>query len=185
MRFIPAKLKDAYIIEPEKIEDERGFFARTWCKEQFESKHLDSDVLQCSLSFNKKKGTIRGMHCQIPPFAETKLVSCTKGRLYDVIIDLRPRSETYLQWMFVELTPENRKSLYIPKGFVHGFQTLEDNTEVFYQITESYSPESARGIRWDDPNFNIDWPEPISVISNRDQEYEDFIPATFSALEIF
>ncbi|MEA5463764.1 dTDP-4-dehydrorhamnose 3,5-epimerase [Leptothoe sp. PORK10 BA2] len=185
MKFIPTHLKDAYIIEPERLEDERGFFARTWCKEEFSINGLDPNVFQCSISFNIKRGTLRGMHLQLPPFAETKLVRCTRGAIYDVIIDLRPSSETYLQWTFAELTPDNQKTLYVPKGFAHGFQTLEDNTEIFYQISESYAPEHARGIRWNETIFNIDWPEPVSLMSRRDQEYEDFIPADFLALDIF
>ena len=184
MKFIPTNLKDAYIIEPERLGDERGFFARTWCKQEFSINGLDSNLLQCSISFNIKKGTLRGMHLQLPPFAETKLVSCTKGAMYDVIIDLGPDSETYRQWTCAELTPENRQSLYVPKGFAHGFQTLKDNTEVFYQISESYAPDYARGVRWNDTTFNIDWPEPISMISKRDQDYEDFIPDRFLALDI-
>ncbi|MBX2864573.1 MAG: dTDP-4-dehydrorhamnose 3,5-epimerase [Leptolyngbyaceae cyanobacterium MAG.088] len=182
MKFIPTSLKDAYIIEPERLADERGFFARTWCKEEFSINGLDSNLFQCSISFNIKKGTLRGMHLQIPPFAETKLVSCTKGAMYDVIIDLRPGSDTYLQWTSARLTPENRKTLYIPKGFAHGFQTLEDKTEVFYQISESYAPDCARGVRWNDTTFKIDWPEPVSVISQKDQDYKNFSAEAFSAL---
>ncbi len=185
MKFNPTKLKGAYIIEPKRFEDERGFFARTWCKEEFSINGLDANLLQCSISFNIKRGTLRGMHLQLPPFAETKVVSCTKGAIYDVIIDLRPGSDTYLQWIFAELTPENRRSLYIPKGFAHGFQTLADKTEVFYQISESYAPDCARGLRWNDTTFNIDWPESVSVMSKRDQDYKDFLPDAFSALDIF
>jgi dTDP-4-dehydrorhamnose 3,5-epimerase len=179
MYFIPTKLKGAYILEPEKLEDERGFFARTWCQQEFSKQELDANLVQCSISFNKKKGTLRGMHFQIPPFAETKLVRCTQGAIYDVIIDLRQDSETFLQWLGVELTAENRKALYVPKGFAHGFQTLEDNTEVFYQISEFYAPECARGLRWNDPTFNITWQQPVSVISERDRNYENYSPAKF------
>jgi dTDP-4-dehydrorhamnose 3,5-epimerase len=179
MRFIPTNLKDAYILEPEKLEDERGFFARTWCQKEFSERGLDANLVQCSISFNKKKGTLRGMHFQLPPFAETKLVRCTKGAIYDVILDLRQDSETFLQWVGVELTAENRNALYVPKGFAHGFQTLEDNTEVFYQISEFYAPECSRGVRWDDPTFNITWQQPVSVISERDRNYEDYSPAKF------
>jgi dTDP-4-dehydrorhamnose 3,5-epimerase len=180
MRFIPTKLKDAYIIEPEQLEDERGFFARTWCQQEFSDRGLDANLVQCSISFNKKKGTLRGMHFQLPPFAETKLVRCTQGAIYDVIIDLRQDSETFLQWMGVELTAENRKALYVPKGFAHGFQTLEYNTEVFYQISEFYAPECSGGLRWDDPTFNITWQQPVSVISTKDQNYEDYTASQFS-----
>lgn len=179
MRFIPTNLKDAYILEPEKLEDERGFFARSWCKQGFSERGLDANLEQCSISFNKKKGTLRGMHFQLPPFAETKLVRCTQGTIYDVAIDLRQDSATFLQWVGVELTAENRNALYIPKGFAHGFQTLADNTEVFYQISEVYAPECARGVRWDDPAFEIAWPEPVCVISERDRNYENYSSAKF------
>jgi dTDP-4-dehydrorhamnose 3,5-epimerase len=179
MRFIPTNLKDAYILEPEKLEDERGFFARSWCEKEFAERGLDPHLVQCSISFNHKKGTLRGMHFQLPPFAETKLVRCTRGAIYDVAIDLRQDSGTPLQWVGVELTAENRKALYIPKGFAHGFQTLADNTEVFYQISEVYAPEYARGLRWDDPTFKITWPEPVSIISERDRNYENYSSAKF------
>jgi dTDP-4-dehydrorhamnose 3,5-epimerase len=176
MHFIPSKLKGAYIIEPEKLEDERGFFARTWCEREFKNRGLDPDLVQCSISFNRKKGTLRGMHFQLPPYAETKLVRCTKGAIYDVVVDLRPDSQTLHQWIAVELTAENRKALYVPKGFAHGFQTLQDDTEVLYQISEFYAPEYARGFRWNDPQFNIEWSERVNVISKRDQDYEDYAP---------
>jgi dTDP-4-dehydrorhamnose 3,5-epimerase len=174
MLFNPTKLKDAWVVEVEQREDERGFFARTWCKEEFRDRGLDTNLVQCSISFNKKAGTLRGMHFQLPPFAETKLVRCTQGAIYDVIIDLRQDSETFLQWVGVELSAENRKALYVPKGFAHGFQTLVDNTEVFYQISEVYAPDYARGLRWDDPIFKITWQQPVTVISLRDRNYEDY-----------
>lgn len=174
MRLTPTKLKDAWIVEVEQLEDERGFFARTWCQQEFSDRGLDANLVQCSISFNKKAGTLRGMHFQLPPFAETKLVRCTQGAIYDVIIDLRQDSETFLQWVGVELTAENRKAFYVPKGFAHGFQTLADNTEVFYQISEVYAPDYARGLRWDDPTFKITWPKPVAVISIRDRNYEDY-----------
>lgn len=176
MRFIPTPLSGAYIIEPERMADHRGFFARTWCQKEFAEQELDPDLVQCSISFNKTKGTLRGMHFQAPPFAETKVVRCTQGSLYDVIVDLRPDSETYLQWTAAELTAENRNALYIPKGFAHGFQTLADNTEVFYQMSDFFAPGYARGFRWNDPQFNITWPEQVTVISDRDQSYEDLTP---------
>jgi dTDP-4-dehydrorhamnose 3,5-epimerase len=172
MFFQPTKLKDAYIIETDRKEDERGFFARTWCQEEFTEQGLDTNLVQCSISYNKKKGTLRGMHWQIDPFAETKLVRCTQGAIYDVIVDLREDSESYRQWIGVELTPGNRKALYVPKGFAHGFQTLEDDTEVFYQISEFYAPDCARGFPWNDPTFKINWPLEVSVISNKDRQYE-------------
>jgi dTDP-4-dehydrorhamnose 3,5-epimerase len=176
MLFTQTDLEGAYILELERLEDERGFFARTWCQQEFSDWGLDANLLQCSISFNKKKGTLRGMHLQLPPSAETKLVRCTQGAIYDVIIDLRSNSRTYMQWTAVELTAENRKALYIPKGFAHGFQTLEDNTEIFYQMSEFYNSDFARGFRWNDPNFDIHWPEAVTMMSGRDQEYKDFIP---------
>jgi dTDP-4-dehydrorhamnose 3,5-epimerase len=179
MLFTPTKLKGAFAIAVERREDERGFFARTWCQQEFEQQELDVNLAQCSISFNHKKATLRGMHLQMPPRAETKLVRCTQGAIYDVIIDLRQDSETYLQWFGIELTAENRQALYIPKGFAHGFQTLEDNTEVFYQISEFYAPECSRGLRWNDPVFNIVWPEPVSVISARDRDCEDYNATQF------
>lgn len=184
MRFISTPLKGAYVIEPERLEDDRGFFARTWCENEFASQGLDPHLVQCSISFNHQKGTLRGMHFQLPPFAETKLVRCTKGAIYDVIVDLRQDSESYLQWLGVELTADNRKTLYVPKGFAHGFQSLDDESEVFYQISEQYAPDHARGFRWNDPLFNIIWPEVPTVISLRDQEYEDYIQENFSILTV-
>jgi len=174
MIFRETKLKDAFLIELEKMEDERGFFARTFCQEEFKAHGLNPNLVQCSISFNKKKGTLRGMHYQVAPYQEAKLVRCTQGSVYDVIIDLCPDSLTFKKWVAVELTAENRRMLYIPKGFAHGFQTLEDNTEVFYQMSEFYSPESSKGIRWDDPAFNIHWPCNKRIISTRDKQYPDF-----------
>lgn len=182
MHFIPTSLHGAYVIEPELLEDDRGFFARTWCQKEFAEKGLDPHLVQCNISFNKKKGTLRGMHFQVSPCAETKLVRCTQGAIYDVIVDLRPESDTYLQWTAVKLTFDNRKALYVPKGFAHGFQTLKDNTEVFYQMSEFYAPSHARGFRWNDSRFSIVWPEAISVISERDQTYADYTPSDFAAL---
>lgn len=159
MRFIETKLKGACIIEPEKREDERGFFARTWCAQEFKGHGLNPVLVQCSLSFNPKKGTKRGMHYQIAPYQEDKLVRCTAGAIYDVILDMRFGSPSCGDWFSIELTAQNRLALYVPKGFAHGFQTLEDNTEVFYQMSEFHHPEYARGIDWDDPRFGIAWPE--------------------------
>jgi len=177
MLFTQTDLQDAYIVEPEKLNDDRGYFARTWCQREFQERNLDANLVQCSISFNKKKGTLRGMHLQLPPSSETKLVRCTRGAIYDVIIDLRLDSTTYLQWIAITLTAENSKALYIPKGFAHGFQTLEDNTEIFYQMSDFYSPTGAIGFRWNDPIFKIQWAEEISVISERDQQYKDYTPA--------
>ena len=177
MLFTQTDLEGAYIVEPEKLKDDRGYFARTWCQKEFQARNLDPNLVQCSISFNKKKGTLRGMHLQLPPSSETKLVRCTRGAIYDVIIDLRLDSTTYLQWIAITLTAENSKALYIPKGFAHGFQTLEDNTEIFYQMSDFYSPNCAIGFRWNDPIFKIQWLEEISVISERDQQYKDYTPA--------
>lgn len=172
------KLKGAFIIEPERLEDERGFFARTWCKREFENHGLNTNVVQCNTSFNKKKGTLRGMHYQTAPHAEVKLVKCTRGSIYDVIIDLRPDSDTYKEWFAVELSSDNHKMLYIPENFAHGFLTLENNTEVNYQMSEFYYSECASGIRWNDPAFSITWPMDIMVISDRDRRYHDFTDDT-------
>ena len=175
MKFFETELKGSYIIELEKLEDERGFFTRIWDKKIFQDKGLDSDLVQMSFSFTKKRGTLRGMHFQKKPFEEAKLVRCTRGKIFDVIIDLRPESNTYKKWIGVELKSDNFKMLYIPKGFAHGFQTLEDDTEVFYQMSNWFSPEHVRGIRWNDKEFDIKWPIKCSVISKKDTTYEDFI----------
>lgn len=181
MIFVEAPLRGAYIIELDKHEDERGFFARSWCVEEFRSNGLDSRLVQCNVSFNKKKGTLRGLHYQRPPYAETKLVRCTRGSLYDIIVDLRAESPTFLQWFGVELTATNYRMLYIPKRFAHGFQTLEDESEIFYQMSEFYSPEAARGIRWNDPRLQIIWPEADRTISKKDREYTD-LSRTFEGI---
>ena len=175
MIFLETKLKGAFVIELEKREDERGFFARTWCQKEFEANGLKANLVQSNMAFNKRKGTLRGLHYQVAPFEETKLVRCTRGALYDVIIDLRLRSSTYQEWIGVELTDHNHKMLYIPGGFAHGYQTLEDNTEIFYQVSEFFSPEFERGVRWDDPTFMITWPQTASkIISNKDLSWSDF-----------
>ena len=176
MIFTEAPLQGAFVIEPEPLEDARGLFARTWCRREFEARGLETRIAQCSTSLNKKKGTLRGMHFQAPPFAETKIVRCTRGSMYDVIIDLRPDSPTCTRHFAVVLTAENRKMLYVPTGFAHGFQTLEDTTEVSYQISEFYSPEHARGVRWDDPAFGIRWPDDDRTIVDRDRNHPDFRP---------
>lgn len=171
MKFIETKLKGACIIEPERLEDERGFFARSFCQNEFEAHGLNPRVVQCNISYNKREGTLRGMHYQVAPMAEAKLVRCTRGAIYDVIIDLRPESPTYCQWAPVELTADNRGMLYIPEGFAHGFQTLEDDTEVLYQMSEFYTPDCVRGVRWDDPAFGIEWPLNTKIISEKDKNY--------------
>ncbi len=174
MIFTETELKGAYIIEVEKSEDDRGFFSRIWDKKIFEEKGLDSKIIQSSISFNKKRGTMRGMHYQIEPYAESKLLSCTKGKIFDVIVDLREDSKTFKNWISVELSESNHKMLYIPKGFAHGFQTLEDNSKIYYQITQIYSPEHSRGFRFDDEDFRIKWPIEISMISQKDSECKLF-----------
>lgn len=169
MIFHQTALIGAYIIDVEKIADDRGFFARSWSKQEFAEHGLDADLVQCNVSFNMKRGTLRGMHYQIPPFAESKLVRCTRGKIYDVIVDIRPRSPSFLKWIGVELSEENHKTLFVPKGFAHGFQTLTDNSEVFYQMSTVYSPDHARGFRWDDLTVGIHWPLEISMISPKDR----------------
>ncbi|MCS6776663.1 MAG: dTDP-4-dehydrorhamnose 3,5-epimerase [Chloroherpetonaceae bacterium] len=177
MRFIETELKGAFLIEIEPREDARGFFARAWCEEEFRAHGLCPEIRQCNISFNRYRGTLRGMHYQAAPYGEVKLVRCTMGAVYDVIIDLRPESPTYCRWIGVELSQENRRMLYIPEGFAHGFQTLQDNTELFYQMSEFFHPEAACGVRWDDPVFGIVWP-PVErrILSERDQQFPDFRP---------
>jgi dTDP-4-dehydrorhamnose 3,5-epimerase len=172
--FRETKLPGAFVIELEKHEDERGFFARSWCQKEFEAHGLNPRMVQCNVSLNKLKGTLRGMHYQVASCAEAKLVRCTQGAIYDVIIDLRRESATYKQHVAEVLSSNNYKSLFIPEGFAHGFQTLEDNSEVFYQMSEFYSPEHQRGVRYNDPAFGISWRIDVTVISDRDCNYEDF-----------
>lgn len=175
MRFVSTPLAGAYLVEPEEIADERGFFARTWCRDEFAGHGLNPNLVQCNISYNKLRGTLRGMHYQKAPHAEVKLVRCTQGAIYDVIIDLRNESPTYYQWFGVELTAENRKAIYVPEGFAHGFITLTDDAEVLYQMSESYHAECAAGVRWNDKTFSIDWPVEVTVISERDRSYPEFI----------
>jgi dTDP-4-dehydrorhamnose 3,5-epimerase len=174
MIFHKTELQDAYIIEPRRLADERGFFARSWCQNEFKVHDLNPNLAQCSISFNHARGTLRGMHFQFAPYEEAKVVRCTMGSIYDVIVDIRPDSPTYLKHIGVELNPENRTMLYVPEGFAHGFITLSDNSEVFYQMSEFYNGDSARGYRWDDPAFGIVWPLPVKVISERDATYPAF-----------
>lgn len=174
MIFTETKLKGAFIIDIEPREDERGFFARSWCEEEFREHGLKPRMVQCNISFNKKRGTLRGMHYQVAPFPEAKLVRCTMGVIYDVIIDLRADSLTYKQWLSVELSAENRRALYIPEEFAHGLQTLVDNTEVFYQMSEFYHPECAHGVRWNDPAFGVEWCSIPKYISRQDSKFADF-----------
>ncbi len=174
MLFRETKLPGAFVIELQKHEDERGFFARSWCQQEVEAHGLNPRTAQCNVSFNKVKGTLRGMHYQVPPCAEAKLVRCTRGAIYDVIIDLRRESVTYKQHVSEVLSSNNYKALFVPEGFAHGFQTLEDNSEVIYQMSAFYSPEHQRGLRYNDPAFRINWPIDATVISDRDRNYEDF-----------
>ena len=175
MKFIKTPLDGAYLIELEPIADERGFFARSWCREEFLSHGLNPNLAQCSISFNKKKGILRGMHYQEEPYQEAKLVRCYSGAIYDVILDLRPTSPSHRKWFSAELTATNRTMIYLPKGFAHGFQTLADNCELFYQISESYKPECSRGVRWNDPTFAIQWPIADRIISDRDRSFPDYM----------
>ena len=183
MIFTETPLVGAYVIELERLEDERGFFARSWCAEEFRRKGLDATVAQANVSLNTHSGTLRGMHYQAPPFAESKVVSCTKGAIFDVIIDLRSDSSTFLHWFDVELNANNRKALYVPKFFAHGFLTLEDDTEVTYLISEFYSPQHARGLRWNDGMFGIRWPKPPQLLSAKDRQYPDARPEDFAELK--
>jgi len=176
MIFNQTKLTGVVEIGLELRSDDRGFFARTWCQKEFEGQGLNPRLVQCSLSFNRKRGTLRGMHYQAAPFPETKIVRCTKGAIYDVVLDLRPRSETFKEWIAVTLTANKRNMVYVPEGCAHGFLTLEDETEVLYQMSEFYHPELSCGVRWDDPSFHIAWPETVQVMSGRDRSYPNFEP---------
>lgn len=176
MIFRGTELKGAFIIDPERLEDERGFFARSFCQREFEAHGLDGRIAQCNISFNPRKGTLRGMHYQLAPHREVKLVRCTQGAIFDVIIDLRPESASYCRWLGVELSAENRRMLYVPEGFAHGYQTLVDNSEVFYQVSAFYAPGSERGVRFDDPAFGIAWPLEVSAISAKDRQHPRYQP---------
>jgi len=158
-------------VEPELLEDERGSFARSFCQGEFRAHGLDPVIAQCNISFNKRRGVLRGLHYQVKPHEEAKLVRCTRGAIWDVIVDLREGAPTRYRWFATELTADNRRALYIPRGFAHGFQTLADNSEVFYQMSEFYHPESARGVRWNDPKIGIAWPLADPVVSPRDRSY--------------
>ncbi len=175
MIFKETKLKGAYIVELEPLEDERGFFARSYCRKEFAEHGLDFCIVQCNVSHNTKKGTLRGMHYQAAPYEEAKLVSCIRGAIYDVIIDLRENSSTYCQWFGIELSAVNYTMLYIPKGFAHGFQTLVNDSVVYYQMSEFFHPECARGVKWDDPSFGIEWPIKNHIILAKDRQFPDFI----------
>ncbi|HEX6767083.1 MAG TPA: dTDP-4-dehydrorhamnose 3,5-epimerase [Polyangiaceae bacterium] len=174
MQITPTELPGVHVVGLERIEDERGFFARSFDGEAFRTRGLDSRVVQCSVSYNQRRGTLRGMHYQVAPHEESKLVRCTKGAIYDVALDLRPDSAGFRRWIARELSEENRLALYLPAGVAHGFQTLADDTEVFYQISEAYHPESARGVRFDDPAFGIRWPVEDPIVSERDRAFLDY-----------
>ncbi len=174
MIFSETKIKGAFIIDPELITDERGFFARSFCKEELQKQGLETDIVQCNISYNKKKGTLRGMHYQVPPFEEAKIVSCTKGSIYDVVVDLRRDSPTFKKWVAAELSEKNFKMVYIPRGCAHGFQTLDNNSIVYYQMTEYFHPECARGLPWDNLSIGIVWPVPDMIMSEKDKNYKDF-----------
>jgi dTDP-4-dehydrorhamnose 3,5-epimerase len=173
VRFVPTTLAGAYVIEQERHVDERGFFARTWCAREFEEHRLEPCLAQCSVSFNHRRRTLRGLHYQAPPYAEVKIVRCTRGALFDVAVDLRPDSPTFRRWVGVELSEDSGRALYVPRGFAHGFYTLADATEVAYMISTPYNPEAARGIRWDDSFHGVVWPGPVEVIASRDRGYPD------------
>ena len=174
MKFQPTPLADAFVVEMQLFEDNRGFFSYSFDKSKLAEHGITGELVQSNLSFNHKGGTLRGMHFQVEPKAQPKLVRCTAGAVYDCIIDLRPDSSTYCKWFGVELTAANHRSLYIPKGFAHGFQTLSDNAELLYDMFEWYAPETARGVRYNDPAFCINWPMEVSVISDRDATYQDY-----------
>jgi dTDP-4-dehydrorhamnose 3,5-epimerase len=173
MKFTETALRGLYVIDIDPHQDDRGFFARTWCSQEFEQQALESVLAQCSVSFNKKRGTLRGMHYQAAPDEETKVIRCTMGSIFDVLVDLRPESTTFKKSFAIELSAKNRRTVYAPKGFAHGFLTLEDESEVFYQISHPYVPELARGFRWNDPAFGIQWPFDPLCISERDANYPD------------
>lgn len=175
MKFLETKFKGVYLIEIEKNLDERGFFARTFDKKQFLELGLDVNLFQCNISFNKKTGTLRGMHYQDSPYEEIKIVRCTQGKIFDVVIDLRPDSSTYREWISFELSSQNYKMIYIPKGFAHGFQTLEDNTEIFYHMSDCYMPKYSNGITWNDKSINIKWPIENPILSDNDKLYKFLI----------
>jgi dTDP-4-dehydrorhamnose 3,5-epimerase len=175
MRFTEARLPGAFMIDLEFIRDSRGFFSRAWCERELAQNGLETRVAQCNLSHSGHRGTLRGMHYQRPPFQEAKVIRCIRGSMYDVIVDLRPDSPCFRGWMGVELSASNRRSLYVPPGFAHGFQTLEDDTEAFYMTSEFFTPDAEGGVRWDDPVFGIRWPiDPPSVISDKDASWPDY-----------
>jgi dTDP-4-dehydrorhamnose 3,5-epimerase len=175
IKFVELSIPGVYLIEPVLLQDDRGFFARMWCKREFEEFHLASNLVQINISNNMKAGTLRGMHFQLPPHEETKIVRCSRGAIYDVVLDLRQESKTYKKWLAVELKSIEYKSLYIPHGVAHGFQTLTDDAEVLYFMTEFYFPGSSGGVLWNDTAFSIQWPLPNPIMSDRDQSFQKFV----------
>jgi dTDP-4-dehydrorhamnose 3,5-epimerase len=173
MLFAETKLEGAFVVDLDLREDVRGFFARAFCRAEFEQHGLNGTIAQCNISFSERRGTLRGLHYQVPPRTECKLVRCIRGSIFDVIVDLRPSSSTWLKWVGVNLNADNRRAIFVPEGFAHGFQTLEDGSEVLYQVSQFYSPEHERGLRWNDPAIAIEWPIATSVISERDQSHPD------------
>ena len=182
MKFVKTPLPGLVILEQERHEDARGYFARTWCKDELAAQGLVNEIAQSSVSFNARRGTLRGMHYQAPPFAEVKIVRCNRGALLDVAVDLRPDSPTFRRWFGVELTPDNGWALYLPRGFAHGFLTLANATEIHYEISAPFKPECARGFRFDDPFVGIAWPSAPTVIADRDRDYPSVTAATFEEL---
>ncbi len=174
MIFTETKLKGAFIIEIQKLEDERGFFGRAWCQKEFEAHGLNPNMCQINTSYTKKKGTIRGLHYQIDPYQEAKFIRCTRGRIFDIMIDLRPDSPTFMQWIGNELSSDGYKMVYVPENFAHGILSLEDNSEVYYPVTQFYTPGAERGIRWNDPAFDIKWPIEVEIVSEKDNSHPDF-----------
>jgi dTDP-4-dehydrorhamnose 3,5-epimerase len=174
MKFRETAVAGVYEIDLEERTDERGFFARSWCQEEFAKHNLNTRIAQCNISFNARRGTLRGLHYQDKPFPEAKVVRCTRGAIFDVAVDLRRESSTFCKWVGVELTSDNRKSLYIPEGCAHGFLALSEDSEIFYLMSEFYHADLSRGVRWNDPAFGVVWPARVEVISDRDQTYPDF-----------
>ncbi|ALA59800.1 dTDP-4-dehydrorhamnose 3,5-epimerase [Nitrospira moscoviensis] len=174
MLFHKTPLEGCYVIEPERIQDHRGFFARVWCRLELEQHGLKADVMQSNVGFSVRKGTLRGLHYQTGPHAEVKVVRCTRGAMFDVVVDLRPQSPTYTRWFGVELTPDNGKMIYVPEGFAQGYVTLADDTEMNYHTSKLFHRESAIGVRFDDPAFGIEWPVEIAVISDQDKKWPDY-----------
>jgi len=175
MIFLPTALDGAFIVEQDRRHDDRGYFARTWCQREFEEMGLNTSLVQCSVSHSLRRQTLRGMHWQAPPHGEVKIVRCTRGVIWDVIIDLRPESPTYMRHVGIELSEESGRALYIPEGMAHGFLTLADNSDVFYQMSEFHQPAFARGVRWNDPAFEIEWPVRIPILHPRDATYPNYI----------